>query len=548
MTVIHKRGILNTNADCLSRFPNEAPRNEPPLPDWNKGDYNITPSAVFAFMSATPLDNEQPNQLEIWEDKPVLHLLKTHKYQQELTPLNKVRVYRRAKGFRWLSHNLFKVQHNGSQLLLVPPPSERQELVRSVHRDMGHFGIHRILDRMRRNYWWKGMDATATQVVKACMPCARTKAGFRVSGKELQPLHLQGLMFSWGIDFAGPLIETKRGNKYVLVCIEHFTKWVELIPLPSKSSAHVARAFLENIISRYGVPAVVLTDQGTEFQGEFQSLLSKQQITHRVASKENPQADGLAERMVQTLKQTLRRCLMDQTWGLPWDDILPYVAMGYRISKQKSTGYSPYFLLYGRQPLFPSSIQHLEDKVLNDDQNQNKRFHLELINRGAVLRHVMPLAMRNLAIAQQRDKERFRHVRGGGYDKPKAKFKLNEYVLLKRSKNHTLEASVTPHILRIIELKKSGVVILQGRDGTTVSRQVAQLAHCSVPVADHRIYPEKYIKTKSAHCQICGSRNNEAFMLLCDTCNKGFHTFCFDIPMQKVPTEKWNCEAHEVKT
>ena len=208
---------------------------------------------------------------------------------------------------------LSDIQHNGSRLLLVPPPSERQELVRSVHRDMGHFGIHRILDRMRRNYWWKGMDATATQVVKACMPCARAKVGFRVFGKELQPLHLQGLMFRWGIDFAGPLIETKRGNKYVLVCIEHFTKWVELIPLPSKSSAHVARAFLENIISRYGVPAVVLTDQGTEFQGEFQSLLSKQQITHRVASKENPQADGLAERMVQTLKQTLRRCLMDQT-------------------------------------------------------------------------------------------------------------------------------------------------------------------------------------------------------------------------------------------
>ena len=76
-------------------------------------------------------------------------------------------------------------------------------------------------------------------------------------------------MFRWGIDFAGPSIETKQGNKYVLVCIEHFTKWVELIPLPSKSSAYVATSFLENIISRYGVPAVVLTDQGTEFQGEF---------------------------------------------------------------------------------------------------------------------------------------------------------------------------------------------------------------------------------------------------------------------------------------
>ena len=146
--------------------------------------------------------------IEIWEDKPVLHLLKTHTYQQELTPLNKDRVYRRAQGFRWLSHKKIKVQNNGSQLLLVPQPSGRKQLVAEVHRDMGHFGAHRMLDRMRQNYWWKGMDATVAQVVKACMPCARTKAGFKVSGKELQPLKLQGIMFRWGFVFAGPLIET----------------------------------------------------------------------------------------------------------------------------------------------------------------------------------------------------------------------------------------------------------------------------------------------------------------------------------------------------
>ena len=104
------------------------------------------------------------------------------------------------------------------------------------------------------------MDTTVTEEVKACMPCARTKAGFRVFRKELQPLPLQGLMFRWGIDFVGPLPTTKRGNKYVLVCIEHMTKWVELIPLPSKASPFVAQAFLENILSRFGVPGVVLTD------------------------------------------------------------------------------------------------------------------------------------------------------------------------------------------------------------------------------------------------------------------------------------------------
>ena len=82
-------------------------------------------------------------------------------------------------------------------MLLVPLPKERGDLVMQVHRDMGHFGPHRILDRLKRNYWWKGMDERVDNVVRACMPCARTKAGFRVPGKEQQPLYLQGIMFRW---------------------------------------------------------------------------------------------------------------------------------------------------------------------------------------------------------------------------------------------------------------------------------------------------------------------------------------------------------------
>ena len=151
----------------------------------------------------------------------------------------------------------------GKTLLLIPPVIDREELVKKIRGDIGHFGIHRMLDRLRKTYWWKGMENTVKDVLTACVPCARTKAGFRLSGTELQPLKMQGIMFRWGIDFAGPLPKTKRGNTMILVCIEHCTKWIELIALPSKSSAHVARAFLENILCRYGVPGLVLTDQGT---------------------------------------------------------------------------------------------------------------------------------------------------------------------------------------------------------------------------------------------------------------------------------------------
>ena len=90
------------------------------------------------------------------------------------------------------------------------------------------------------------------------------KAGFRESGKELQSLPIHGMGYRWGVDFAGPRAKTPGGNQWIPVCIEHFSKWVELIPLPSKSSANAARGFLE-VLSRYGAPGEVVTDRGGEF-------------------------------------------------------------------------------------------------------------------------------------------------------------------------------------------------------------------------------------------------------------------------------------------
>ena len=83
-----------------------------------------------------------------------------------------------------------------------------------------------------------------------------------------------------------------------MVCIKHFTKWVELIPLPSNSSKDSARGLVVGLLSRYEAPREVLTDQGREFMGELLSLVAQHEITHRLTSTEHPQYDGLAEHMV----------------------------------------------------------------------------------------------------------------------------------------------------------------------------------------------------------------------------------------------------------
>ena len=94
------------------------------------------------------------------------------------------------------------------------------------------------------------------------------------------------------------------------------------------------------------------------------------------------------------------------------------MAMGYRMTKQKAVGYNPYFLMFGRDPILQSHLQS-EDMAINPTEDQLSAF---LSERGEAFKRVMPLAMRNLAIAQQRDKERYRLVRGGSWDKPKATF------------------------------------------------------------------------------------------------------------------------------
>ena len=152
-------------------------------------------------------------------------------------------------------------------MVVVPRVAERENITLETHRGMGHFGVQRVLDWLQKNYWWRNMGDTVVRIIKACLSCARVKVGFRESGKELHPLIIRGLGYRWGVDFAGPLSLTKAGNKWVLVCIEHFTKWVELIPLPSKSSRDSAQGLLQGVLSRYDAPGEILTDQGAEFKG-----------------------------------------------------------------------------------------------------------------------------------------------------------------------------------------------------------------------------------------------------------------------------------------
>jgi hypothetical protein len=104
-------------------------------------------------------------------------------------------------------------------------------------------------------------------------------------------------------DLVGELPQTSRGNVYIMIMIEHFSKWVKLVTLPDKSSHSTSHIFLQQVLSRFGACAECFIDQGLKFRGEFQNLLDHVFIDHCWTSRDHPQVDGLVERMVQTCKK-----------------------------------------------------------------------------------------------------------------------------------------------------------------------------------------------------------------------------------------------------
>ena len=148
-----------------------------------------------------------------------------------------------------------------------------------------------------------------------------------------------------GIDLIS-LPETAEDFKYVVVLADYFTKYPEAMVLKDKTAVSIAR-FIFSCMCKHGCFAIQINDQGTEFVNKVSAEMHRLMGTkHRVTSAYHPQANGLIERFNQTLKGKLRKLL--DTRSECWPEILEAALFAHRCDKHQSTGYSPFFMLYGR--------------------------------------------------------------------------------------------------------------------------------------------------------------------------------------------------------
>ena len=505
----------------------------------------VTPSSPLGGGVRTHQQEQQTSsglQGDIWNDAGTLHYLKEGTHDINTGPTEAKRIQRRATAYTLIGGRIFRCFKDGSQQE-VPEPSRRAELVKAAHNSTGHFGVSRTTSMLKTNFWWYGMREDVGHWVAQCEVCARLNTSFDAPASQLRPLPIHGLFYRWGVDLAGPLPKSEQGNVYVMVCVEHFSKTMVLCPLPNKEPASTAAAFLAHVLSRYGSCAEVLTDGGGEFQGEFQALMRDALIDHRTTRPNNPQADGLAERCVQTFKRALSKCIEQAQDATKWDtDLLPWIGLGYNSSTQQATGFSPYYLLHGVEPVVPPAIKERMSapmELLDDDQ-----LALQLQLRAAAVRQAGVVAGGNLLIAQHRDTLRYATIRSGTYHPRLRRYAVGDYVYVRVGEpNNKLDMSHYNHILRVVELTAAGNLVLQGACGRTMTTNVTNVSPCHLPFIDESPLTNPARPPANLPCEVCGFPDREDVMLLCDACNTGWHIDCLTPALPAVPDENepWVC-------
>lgn len=218
--------------------------------------------------------------------------------------------------------------------------------------DLFHLPAHpsaKITDRtIRQRYVWPHMHREIANWSKNCLTCQQSKVTRHVKLLPTDFTAPDGRFDHVHIDLIGPLPPCK-GFRYCLTMIDRFSRWPEAIPIPDISASTVAHAFYNHWIARYGVPGMVTSDQGTQFESQYFSALLRLIGCKKIRTTAyHPAANGMIERWHRVLKTALM-CHNSTNWA----DALPMVLLGLRTHVRVDTGVSPAEFLYGTTLTIP---------------------------------------------------------------------------------------------------------------------------------------------------------------------------------------------------
>jgi transposase InsO family protein len=359
--------IQNLKADGsnrLSRWAMELQQYEMTITH-KKGKLNIVPDALSRSLDMISIDDDSQ-----WYQS----LREKIKAQPEKFPL-----------FKIMNNQIYKYVDQPSNLgdytyawKLVVPSHQQENVLRKEHDDAAHQGFKKTFDRIRLRFYWPRMAQIIRKYVSVCEVCKASKPLTTCSTPLLGRQKLAD--YPWQLisaDYLGPMPRSKKGNTFLLVVTDWFSKYVVLQPFRAAESKSLV-AFMENqIFLQKGVPEKIITDNGKQFVGKtFKELLSRYEVDHWLNPSYHPQVNP-AERVNKVVVAALKSYVgVDQT---TWDIEIPKIANAICTSVHSSSGFTPFFVNHGREmPLLGSEhkvlrqMGHLDPVQM--EQNRIKHF------------------------------------------------------------------------------------------------------------------------------------------------------------------------------
>nr|GEY07917.1 reverse transcriptase domain-containing protein [Tanacetum cinerariifolium] len=235
---------------------------------------------------------------------------------------------------------------------------EANDILKACHEGPtgGHHGAKFTAKKVFDvGFFWPTIYQDAHDLVTRCDACQRQG---KISQRDEMPqnaIQVCEIFDIWGIDFVGPF-PSSRGNKYILVVVDYFSKWVEAKALPT-NDARVVVKILKSLFARFGTPLAIISDRGTYFCNEqIVKVMLKYGVTHRLSTAYHPQTSGRVEVLNRGLKRILERTIGENraSWSEKSEDAL----WAFRTAYKTPIECTPYKLVYGKSCHLPIELEH----------------------------------------------------------------------------------------------------------------------------------------------------------------------------------------------
>lgn len=270
------------------------------------------------------------------------------------------------------------------------PSQLTSDLIRSVHfsDDTFHLGTSKTLNKIKQLYYWPKMNNQIYHFVSGCDKCKEIKTSNKIlRGKMGKNFEASRPFQHIYIDYLGPYPRTRRGNSYILVILDHLTKFPIFVPIRQATAALTIEILEKQVFSIFNVPETLLSDNGSQFLSQiFQNFLASFGVRHLTTPIYSPQANA-SERLNRSIIQGIRMHLdSDHT---KWDESLTKIAFALRSNVQDSIGVSPHYALFGSNKICHGSSYALLKKldclsdpdIRVDDVSKVQKIHEDIADK-----------------------------------------------------------------------------------------------------------------------------------------------------------------------